>query len=163
MCVGLESGQDAGSDLSSSDRVKNVLLFGKRSVASLRKLVEVTLEMFKHEEEFIVFPNNFLELDDVRVVQLAEGLHFAEVHALLPAVELALHLLDGDTLEKEKEEEEEEEESGWGGGGGGGRRFDAWTWTGDVGHGGGIGARRGPGVSWNGEENGDVPRSIGDW
>jgi UDP-N-acetyl-D-mannosaminuronic acid transferase (WecB/TagA/CpsF family) len=52
-------------------------------------------QVLKHEEQLVVLADDLLELDHVGVVELAQALHLAQVHALLPGVELALHLLDG--------------------------------------------------------------------
>lgn len=84
-------------------------------------LVQVALHVFKDEEQLIVFPDHLLQLDDARMVQLLERLpptrptspaprqlalrpapharppaylHLPQLHALLPRVELLLHLLD---------------------------------------------------------------------
>ena len=61
----------------------------------LHQLVDILLHVFKHEVEVVVDPDHLLELDDLLVVEFAEGLDLAEGHALLPRVELLLHLLDG--------------------------------------------------------------------
>lgn len=46
------------------------------------------------EEELVVLSDDLLELDNAWVVELAQRLDLPQVHALLPRVELALHLLD---------------------------------------------------------------------
>lgn len=52
-------------------------------------------QILKYKEQLIILSDHLLQLDHTRVVQLAEGFHFPQRHAFLPAEELALHFLDG--------------------------------------------------------------------
>ena len=52
-------------------------------------------QVLKHKKKLIVFSDDLLQFHHTRVVELAEGFDFPKRHALLPAKELALHLLDG--------------------------------------------------------------------
>ena len=52
-------------------------------------------QVLEHKEELVVLSDDLLELHHTRVVEFAEGLDLTQRHALLPAKELALHLLDG--------------------------------------------------------------------
>ena len=61
-------------------------------------LIHILLHEFKHEEEVVLLPNDFLQFDYVVVVELAERLDLAKLHSLVPRRELGLHLLDGDDL-----------------------------------------------------------------
>ena len=45
----------------------------------------------KKKKKCVVLPDDFLELDDVRMVQLLQRLHLSQVHRLFPRVELLLH------------------------------------------------------------------------
>ena len=65
----------------------------EEGVALLAELVEVLLEELEDEVEHVVLADHLLELDDVRVRQLAQRLHLAQLHALLPRIELLLHFL----------------------------------------------------------------------
>ena len=47
----------------------------KVPVAFFRHFVEVALHEFEHEEELVVLANHFLQFDDVRMIQLLQGLH----------------------------------------------------------------------------------------
>lgn len=51
----------------------------------LHELEEVPFHELEHEEELVVFSDDFLQLDDVRVAELLQGLHLPELHALLPS------------------------------------------------------------------------------
>lgn len=55
----------------------------------------VSHQIFKHEEQFIVFSYDLLEFDYTGVTQLAQALDLPQRHTLLPAEELTLHFLDG--------------------------------------------------------------------
>ena len=61
-------------------------------------MIQVLLHVLEHEVQLVVLANDFLQLHDVGVVQLAQGLHLTKGDGLLPAVELTLHLLDGNHL-----------------------------------------------------------------
>ena len=61
-------------------------------------LIEIVVHEFEYEEENVFVSDHFLELDDVVVIQSAEGLDLSELHSLVPGVKLFLHDLDGDYL-----------------------------------------------------------------
>jgi len=71
---------------------------GQRPVARLAHLVEVAVQVLKHEEQLVILPDHLLQLHDAGVAQLAQRAHLAQGHALLPRVELLLHALDGHHL-----------------------------------------------------------------
>jgi len=62
--------------------------------AVLHHLLDVLVELLEDHVEFVVGSDDLLELHDVGVSDLAQGLDLAQVDALLPAEELLLHLLD---------------------------------------------------------------------
>lgn len=51
----------------------------------LHELEEVPFHELEHKEELVVFSDDFLQLDDVGVAQLLQGLDLSELHALFPA------------------------------------------------------------------------------
>lgn len=63
-------------------------------VAVLHHLVQIAVEVLKDKVELVVLADDLFELDDGGVRELAQRGHLAQRHALLPAVEFALHLLD---------------------------------------------------------------------
>jgi len=71
---------------------------GQVPLARLAHLVQVALQELKHKVQLVVLADDLLELDDVGVVELAQAAHLAQRNALLPAVELFLHVLDGHHL-----------------------------------------------------------------
>eukprot|EP00967_Tisochrysis_lutea_P053031 scaffold65805_cov31-Tisochrysis_lutea.AAC.3 len=71
---------------------------GKVLLAVLAELVEIHVKELEDEVEYVVLADDLLELDDVGVAHLAEALHLAQLHALLPRVKLLLHALDRDNL-----------------------------------------------------------------
>ena len=87
-----------------SDGVQNLIDpvlhpgLGEVPIAVLYLLIQVLLHVLEHEVQLVVLANDFLQLHDVGVVQLAQGLHLTKGDGLLPAVELTLHLLDGNHL-----------------------------------------------------------------
>ena len=54
--------------------------------------------MFEDKIQLVVFANHLFQLDDVGMVQLAQGLHLTKGDGLFPAVKLAFHLLDSHHL-----------------------------------------------------------------
>ena len=64
----------------------------------LHQLIQVLLHVLKDEVEYVVLPDDLLELDDIGVAKLLQGLNLAQIHRLLPRVVLALHAFDGDLL-----------------------------------------------------------------
>lgn len=67
-------------------------------LALLHELVNILLHKFEHEVKVVIYPDYFFELDNLSVVEFAEGLNFAESHALFPGVKLLLHLFNGNFL-----------------------------------------------------------------
>lgn len=59
------------------------VVYGRRTHI-LHELEEVPFHELEHKEELVVFSDNFLQLDDVGVAQLLQGLHLSELHALFP-------------------------------------------------------------------------------
>ncbi len=51
----------------------------------LHELEEVPFHELEHEEELVILSDDLLQLDDVRVAELLQGLHLPELHALLPS------------------------------------------------------------------------------
>ena len=51
-------------------------------------------QVFKHKKQLIILSYDLFQLHNTRMVELAQGFHFPQGHALLPAKELSLHLLD---------------------------------------------------------------------
>ena len=74
------------------------LLLGKRSASILHQLVNVLLHELEDKVQVVVDANDFFELDDLRMVQLAERLNLSQCHALFPRIELLFHFFDGHLL-----------------------------------------------------------------
>ena len=53
-----------------------------------------THHVLKDEEDLVALTNHLLELHDGRMLQLPQGQHLPQPQRLVPAEELALHLLD---------------------------------------------------------------------
>lgn len=64
--------------------------------ASSWPLVLSAHQEFKYKKQLIILSDDLLELHNVWVIQLAQAFDLTQVHAFLPGVELALHLLDSD-------------------------------------------------------------------
>jgi len=67
---------------------------GSRGLGDEGAAAHVFFHELEDEVEVVVFADDFLELDDVGVPQLAKRLHLAQRHTLVPRVVLALHALD---------------------------------------------------------------------
>ena len=62
---------------------------GEVALSPLHDFVQIGLHELKHKEQLVVFSNHLLQLDYIRVVELLQRFHFAQLHALLPSEELA--------------------------------------------------------------------------
>lgn len=71
---------------------------GEELVPVFHQLVEVFLHILEDKVKNVVLPDDFLQLDDVCVAKLLQGLDLPQVHSLLPGVVLSLHSLDRDLL-----------------------------------------------------------------
>lgn len=74
------------------------LVFTEEFLPFLHELVDIDVEVFKDEVEYVLVENDFVELNDVGVRQLHEGLDLSQTDALIPLVVLLLHLLYGHDL-----------------------------------------------------------------
>lgn len=70
------------------------LILGEWLRPALHKLVYILFHVFKYKVEVIVDSNDFLQFHDERVIQFTQRLDLSQGHALLPRVELLLHLFD---------------------------------------------------------------------
>ena len=61
-------------------------------------LVDVDVHVFEDHVKLSVDFEDFLEFDDVRMAELAEGFYFLEGHAFIPSREVLFHLFDSDFL-----------------------------------------------------------------
>lgn len=57
-------------------------------------------QVLKNEEKLVAFPDHLLELDNARVAQPSQALHFTQSHAFLPRRKLPFHSLDSDLQAK---------------------------------------------------------------
>ncbi len=55
-----------------------------------------TSDVLEDQIEVTLNSDNFLELNDIFVVQSPQSFDFSEAHSFFPAVEFSLHFLDGD-------------------------------------------------------------------
>ena len=62
------------------------------------ELIKIAVHVFKDHVQAVIFADDFLELHDVRVPQLAKRLDLTQRDAVVPGVVLALHALDGHHL-----------------------------------------------------------------
>ena len=74
----------------------NIMLLSSPLFTSQTLLV--LYQVFKHKVQIVVFSYDFFELDDVWTVHFLQRLDFAQIHAFVPRIVLALHLLDGHLL-----------------------------------------------------------------
>lgn len=69
------------------------LSFWKGSTTSpFHEFVNVALHVLEHHMKNIVLSYYLLQLDNIGMVQLPQGFDLAEFHALVPSVNLLLHL-----------------------------------------------------------------------
>lgn len=55
-------------------------------------------QIFKHKVQIVVFSYDLLEFDNIGTMHFLQRLDFAQVHAFIPRIVLALHLLDSHLL-----------------------------------------------------------------
>ena len=70
------------------------LLLRELLCSIFHQLVDVLLHVLKDEIQVVIHTNHFFELDDLWMVQFSKRLDLSKGHALLPRVELLLHLFD---------------------------------------------------------------------
>ncbi len=62
--------------------------------AFLSDLVKVAFDELKNKMEHVVAADDLVQFDDVGMSQTPESPYLSQIQALLPAIELPLHLLD---------------------------------------------------------------------
>ena len=55
---------------------------------------DILVEKFEYETQFILNFENFLEFDDIRMIELSESFYLLELHALVPRRVLLFKLFD---------------------------------------------------------------------
>ena len=81
---GLEDLEDDGPDRGLAQQI----------LAVPHQTQQVTLHILEYEVETIVLPDDLLQLDNIRMIELLETLDFSEIHHFRPAVIFPLHRLD---------------------------------------------------------------------
>jgi hypothetical protein len=72
--------------------------FGMLQLFLHHELKDVFFHVLKNEEEVVIVLDDFVELDDIWMVQFLKNFNLIEVDAFIPVGILLLDLFDGDDL-----------------------------------------------------------------